>query len=438
MNLEDIALEIPRILLPRQGTDLTKWAVVACDQYTSQPEYWKQVEGLVGSSPSTFRLILPEAYLEDPAYADANGKIWKTMEKYLSDDTFAPPRKGFVLVERITSRGATRKGLIVCLDLERYDFREGSTSLIRATEGTVMERLPPRVAIRKGAGVESPHIMVLIDDPEKTVIEPLFRKDPAKLYDFELMMEGGHIRGYLIDGEGNIRTIASCLAALADRDAFNSRYGVKDREVLLYAMGDGNHSLAAAKVFWEQVKNEAKDRNAIMGHPARYALVELVNVHDDGLEFEPIHRVVFNTTVEKLLEAMKTFFGKDGMSFAVSEGAAPDRAPGTQVIPFVAQGRKGSITIRNSKWNVEVGSLQSFLDAYCKDHPETKIDYIHGDDVVAELSSKKDTAGFLLPAFSKHELFKTIILEGVLPRKAFSMGHAEEKRFYLECRKIRP
>jgi hypothetical protein len=438
MNLEKIALEVPYILLPRQGTDLTKWAVVACDQYTSQPEYWKQVEDLVGASPSTFRLILPEAYLEDPAYADANEKIWKTMEKYLSDDTFASPRKGFVLVERVTSRGATRKGLMVCLDLERYDFREGSTSLIRATEGTVIERLPPRVTIRKEAGIESPHIMVLIDDPGKTVIEPLFLKNPAKLYDFELMMEGGHIRGYLIDDQEAIRSIAGSLAALADRDAFNSRYGVKDREVLLYAMGDGNHSLAAAKVFWEQVKNEAQDKTAITNHPARYALVELVNVHDDGLEFEPIHRVVFQAALEKLVEAMKSFFGKDGMSFAVSDDPAPGRTPGTQVIPFVSQGKKGSIIIKNSKWNVEVGSLQAFLDAYCKEHPETRIDYIHGDEVVAELSSKPDTAGFLLPAFSKHELFKTINLEGVLPRKAFSMGHADEKRFYLECRKIRP
>lgn len=438
MNLEDIALEIPRILLPGQGTDLTKWAVVACDQYTSQPEYWKQVEDLVGPSPSTFRLILPEAYLEDPAYAHANGKIWKTMDKYLADNIFASPRKGFVLVERMTSRGAVRKGLMVCLDLERYDFRQGSTSLVRATEGTVIERLPPRVAIRKGAGLESPHIMVLIDDPAQTVIEPLFRKNPEKIYDFELMMGGGHIRGYLAEDPETINSIAGSLAAMGDRNAFNSRYGVKDREVLLYAMGDGNHSLAAAKVFWEQVKSGAQDKTAIMNHPARYALVELVNVHDEGLEFEPIHRVVFNATLEALVDAMKTYFGKDGMSFAVNEGSVPDRTPGTQVIPFTAQGKKGAITIGHSKWNVEVGSLQSFLDAYCTDHPETRIDYIHGDDVVAGLSSKPDTVGFLLPAFSKHELFKTIILDGLLPRKAFSMGHAEEKRFYLECRKIRP
>jgi hypothetical protein len=445
MNLEHIALDIPQILLPKQGIDLTKWAVVACDQYTSQPEYWKQVDGLAGSSPSTFRLILPEAYLEDPAYADSNTGIWRTMEEYLEKGILAPPKRGFVLVERITSQGMTRKGLMACLDLEHYDFREGSTSLIRATEGTVIERLPPRVSIRKGAAIESPHIMVLIDDPAKTVIEPLFKRTLPKIYDFELMMGGGHIRGYLVDDEDAILSIAQGLRNLADPAAFNSRYGVKDREVLLFAMGDGNHSLAAAKVFWEQIKSEAQDKAAVMQHPARYALVELVNVHDEGLDFEPIHRVVFNATMETLMDAMASFYEGQGMTFSAgmcNDGdewkSSPVKLPDTHTIPFLAQEKRGYITIKHPRWNVEVGSLQSFLDSFCKKHPEVKIDYIHGDKVVSELASKPLTAGFLLPAFSKHELFKTIILEGVLPRKAFSMGHADEKRFYLECRKIRP
>jgi hypothetical protein len=444
MNLENIALEIPQILLPKQGTDFTKWAVVACDQYTSQPEYWKQVEDLVGSSPSTFSLILPEAYLEDPAYADSDSGIWRNMEEYLGKGIFASPKKGFVLVERITSRGMTRKGLMACLDLECYDFSVGSTSLIRATEGTVIERLPPRVSIRKGAAIESPHIMVLIDDPAKTVIEPLFKRTSTKIYDFELMMGGGHIRGFLVDDEETILSFAQSLQSLADPSAFNSRYEVKDREVLLYAMGDGNHSLAAAKVFWEQVKSEAQDKADIMHHPARYALVELVNVHDEGLEFEPIHRVVFNTTREEIMKAMGSFYEGQGMAFSVGLcdaaewKSSPVKLPDTHTIPFTAQEKRGYISIKNPRWNVEVGSLQSFLDSFCKENPGVKIDYIHGDSVVSELSSKPQTVGFLLPAFSKHELFKTIILEGVLPRKAFSMGHADEKRFYLECRKIRP
>jgi hypothetical protein len=446
MHLDRIALHVPQILLPRQGIDLTKWAVVACDQYTSQPEYWKQVEELVGSSPSTFRLILPEAYLEEPEHADSDARIWRTMEEYLGKGVFAPPKKGFILVQRITSHGKARNGLMVCLDLEHYDFRDGSTSLIRATEGTVMERLPPRVSIRSGAAIESPHIMVLIDDPAKTVIEPLFERTPTKLYDFELMMGGGHIRGYLIDDEETISSIAESLRNLADPAGFNARYGVKDRDVLLYAMGDGNHSLAAAKVFWEQVKKQAGDKTAVMRHPARYALVELVNVHDEGLDFEPIHRVVFNTTMENIEHAMASFFESKGMSFSAVtckdagkwKAASSARQADTHTIPFVTRDERGYVFIGKPQWNVEVGSLQAFLDAFCKDNPSVKIDYIHGGEVVSELASKPQAAGFLLPPFSKQELFKTIILEGVLPRKAFSMGHADEKRFYLECRKIRP
>ncbi|MEN6446275.1 MAG: DUF1015 domain-containing protein [Syntrophaceae bacterium] len=445
MSLETIALHVPRILLPRPGTDLEKWAVVACDQFTSQPGYWNRVEEFTGSSPSTFRLIFPEAYLEDPAYRDLTSKIWQDMERYLEEGILAPAREGFILVERTTSRGKKRNGLMVCLDLERYDFRKGSTSLIRATEGTVVERLPVRVGIRSGAAIESPHIMVLIDDPARTVIEPMFGRRLTKLYDFDLMMGGGHVRGYLVDDKNAIMSIASSLYDLADPRSFCEQYQVRSRDVLTYAVGDGNHSLASAKLFWEQLKSQAEDKAAIMRHPARYALVELVNVHDRGLEFEPIHRVLFNVSMDELMKAMASFFEAQGMHFsntacedASTWTTSPQKKAGSHTVAFVAGEQRGYVTIGNPRWNVEVGSVQAFLDAFCQEHPEVKIDYIHGDEVVLELAAKPRTVGLLLPVFPKNDLFKTIILEGVLPRKAFSMGHADEKRYYLECRKIRP
>lgn len=438
MSLENVALHVPRILLPRAGTDLTRWSVVACDQFTSQPGYWQKVDETVGESPSTLRLIYPEAYLNT---TDENGDlsgIRKAMDGYLSEGVLAPIGEGFVLIERVTARGVLRRGLLVCLDLEHYDFRPGSTCLIRATEGTVVERLPVRVKIRSKASIELPHIMVLIDDPELTVIEPLFGQRLTKLYDFELMMNGGKIRGYHVDHPRAIDSVVRALARLAEPARFSDRYGVRSTDVLLYAVGDGNHSLASAKLFWEQVKEQASDKAAVMGHPARYALVELVNVHDKGLEFEPIHRVLFNVTPEKVFSAMEDFFApKDSEVSIVPAGEPiPVEDKPVQSIEYMTPKGRGRILIRNPRWNLEVGSLQAFLDVFCSDNPGAEIDYIHGDDVVADLSSRESAMGFLLPVLSKHDLFKTIILEGVLPRKAFSMGHADEKRYYVECRKI--
>lgn len=441
MSLDKVALHVPRVLLPRQGTDLTKWSVVACDQFTSQADYWKQVDEIVGSSPSTLRMIYPEAYLNTTDNDAQIDKIGRAMESYLSENILVPLKEGFVLIERTTQKSTIRRGLLVCLDLEHYDFREGSTCLIRATEGTVVERLPVRVKIRARADVELPHIMVLIDDPEMTVIEPLFGKRLTKLYDFDLMMEGGHIRGYHVTEESMLREIDRGLSRLADPARFSDRYGLRDSaDVLLFAVGDGNHSLASAKQLWEQLKEEASDKAAIMNHPARYALVELVNVHDKGLEFEPIHRVLFNVNSDDMFAAMTDFFGPKDSEVSIVTEYDPElvQQKNLHEIEFVTKDDKGHILISNPRWNLEVGSLQAFLDAYCKDHPEVEIDYIHGDDVVRNLGSKPGAMGLLLPVLSKHDLFKTIILEGVLPRKAFSMGHAEEKRYYVECRKIRP
>jgi hypothetical protein len=441
MSLDKVALHVPSILLPREGIDLSRWSVVACDQFTSQASYWKQVDELVGDAPSTLRLIYPEAYLNTTDHDGQIGTIGKAMGRYLAEGVFAPPKEGFVLIERKTSRGIIRRGLLVCLDLEHYDFREGSTCLVRATEGTVVERLPVRVKIRAGAAVELPHIMVLIDDPEMTVIEPLFGKRLEKLYDFDLMMGGGHVRGYLVNDAGAIREIGRSLTRLADPARFSDRYGVRNAtDVLLYAVGDGNHSLASAKLYWEQIKEQAPDKGAVMGHPARYALVELVNVHDRGLDFEPIHRVLFNVESKDLFAAMDAFFEpKDSEVHVVPEGEPmPDISGKAHTIEYVTGSSRGRIIVSNPRWNLDVGTLQAFLDAYCRDRSEVEIDYIHGDAAVRELASRPNAMGFLLPVLSKHDLFKTIILEGVLPRKAFSMGHAEEKRYYVECRKIRP
>jgi hypothetical protein len=304
---------VPFILFPKKGTDLSKWAVVACDQYSSEPEYWQEVERIVGESASTLHLILPEVYLggdEEDAKIDS---INETMKKYVKEGILVQQKPGFIFVDRSLSGAESRKGLIVTLDLEKYDYNKGSQTLIRATEGTDVNRLPPRVKIRKNASLELPHIMVLIDDPQKTVIEPiannLDRLEP--LYDCQLMMGGGHLRGYKVEEKELIDSVVNALAKLSEPEAFMAKYGVgQDKGVLLFAVGDGNHSLASAKAHWENVKKTLPEE-AQAGHPARYALVEIVNVHDDGLKFEPIHRVVFNVELEAFVEKMTDFYKCD-------------------------------------------------------------------------------------------------------------------------------
>jgi uncharacterized protein (DUF1015 family) len=443
MLFDDIGLLAPKILLPGEGTDLTKWAVVACDQYTSQPDYWERVRDFVGKSPSTFHIILPEAYLEECDNEEASRKINANMKEYLDSNTIVEQKQGFLLVDRVIARGTSRKGLVVALDLERYDFSVGSKSLIRATEGTVIDRLPPRIKIRQGAPIESPHIMVLIDDPAKTVIEPLFKKGLKPVYDFDLMEKSGRITGYLVDDEKDLEEVAEALRALANPEAYKKKYQVDESAVLLYAMGDGNHSLATAKEIWESLKKTAPDRGAIMSHPARYALVELVNLHDESLTFEPIDRVVFNCGFERMLKAMEAYFTRQGSVFSVRTCAPgeqftpiPQRKADMHQISFVTADSCGTIVVEKPMHSLEVGTLQNFLDEYLEAHADVKIDYIHGEKIVKELSSRPDTVGFFLPPISKFDFFRTIIVDGVLPRKTFSMGHADEKRFYLECRKI--
>ncbi len=435
---EDIGVLVPEVYLPKPGMDLKKWAVIACDQFTSQPEYWEKVEKIVGDAPSAYNLTLPEIYLEKPGEAERIQSIQATMRKYL-DAGILQPRQGLIYVER-TVGGKTRKGIILCLDLESYDFTKGSTSLIRATEGTIIERLPPRMKIRTGATLELPHILVLIDDPERTVIEPVqaVKNKLQKLYDFELMLDSGHLVGYAIDDDLEAKVIAG-LRGLAKPEIFASKYGIPaNQPVLLFAMGDGNHSLATAKAFWEKLKPQVG-----LDHPARYALVEIENVHDEGLEFEPIHRVLFNLQ-RNLFAALKGYYGSDFAYTPVTNVkemiSRVDSATGPkQSIGLVGGGDGetfGVIEITHPSSNLPVGTIQAFLDPFIKDGGAAKIDYVHGEDVVVNLGSQPGNAAFYVPGMNKSDLFKTVILDGALPRKTFSMGEAHEKRFYMEARKI--
>lgn len=434
--ISDLGIQIPQIYLPKKGIDLTKWAVIACDQFTSQPEYWNEVEKIVGDAPSTLNLTFPEVYLEMPGKEERISNIQSMMRNYM-DEGILQSHDGLVYVER-TVAGKTRKGIVLCLDLEAYDYNKGSSSLIRATEGTIIDRLPPRMKIREGAILELPHILVLIDDPNCTVVEPLHaaKSTLEQLYDFDLMLGSGHLSGYAVNSklEGHV---IEALRGLANPEAFADKYEIgKDQPVLLFAMGDGNHSLATAKAIWEKIKPQVG-----MDHPARYALVEIENVHDEGLEFEPIHRVLFGLKKD-LFAAFEKSFGANLVYQPVSSAEemvkAVDTAAGEkQKIGLVDGGRGfGVIEISNPSSNLPVGTLQSFLDTFLKEGGAEKIDYVHGEDVTVKLGSQPDNAGFYLPGMSKSELFKTVILDGALPRKTFSMGEAREKRFYMEARKI--
>lgn len=443
---EKIGVLVPEILLPKQGTDMEAWAVVACDQYTSEPEYWQEVEKKTKDKPSTYHLIFPEVYLEEENGEDRIKKINDTMKEYIEKNILTSHGPCMIFVDRKTTHAESRKGLILAIDLEKYDYNKGSQTLVRATEGTVIDRLPPRIKIRKNATLELPHVMVLIDDPEKTVIEPLAEKvgDFEKVYDFELMASGGHIKGYKIDDKEVLSNIISALEKLSDPSAFKSKYQVgDDKGVLLFAVGDGNHSLASAKGHWEIIKKNLSE-DEIKNHPARFALVELSNVHDEGITFEPIHRVVFNIDTKDIYESMKNFYNNSEVTFEKLDSLdmvnkkIKESSQNTSVhtFGFVTSEGYGVIEVKNPSHNIETGTLQSFLDSFIEQNEKVRIDYIHGEDVVTKLGSKEGNIGFYLPAMSKHDLFKTVILEGVLPRKSFSMGEAEEKRFYLECRKI--
>ena len=418
-----IGFESAEILLPDfQKTDGTKWAVVACDQYTSEPDYWKNAEEIVGDAPSTLSMILPEVYLGETAKRVP--AINASMKDILKDHLIAHPN-AMIVLERTQSDGKIRKGLIGAVDLECYDYRKGSDSLIRATEGTVLERIPPRVAIRRDAPLELPHVMLLIDDHHHTVIEPLLAecqgRDP--LYDFDLMLGGGHVRAYALDPRQQSYA-KETLAALITPTAIRSRYGNGDLAPLLFAVGDGNHSLASAKAAYEEVKASIGEE-AAKTHPARYALAEVVNLHDGALGFEPIYRVVFHCDPKDLLAALKAY-----LSSLAGDASA-------QTMHCITAEEEFDITTAHPVQQLTVGTLQTFLDEYAKKNPEIEVDYIHGEDSLRSLIKNDTTVGFLFDGMRKDELFRTVIYDGALPRKTFSMGHAPDKRYYLECRKIK-
>ena len=412
------------ILLPKD-VDMTKWAVVACDQFTSQPEYWQAVEDTVGNAPSTLRLILPEAKLNDPDVEQSIADINSTMEQYLESGVFQTLSDSLLYMERTQSDGKIRHGLIGMIDLEQYDFTPGSGALIRATEGTVLSRIPPRVRVREHAPIELPHVMLLIDDPDRTVIAPLTAAsgEMEKVYDFELQQGGGHLRGWKLT-DIQMDGVTAALEGLCTDAEMQKKYGLSGAAPLLFAVGDGNHSLATAKQCYENLKKVTPESQ--WGTlPARYALVEVVNNHDHALQFEPIHRVLFGVQPDQVLEAFKSFYPE----------AYEGRGEG-HVIAYTCAEHTGFLTVPNPKVQLAVGTLQTFLDAYVQEYGG-EVDYIHGDDVTDELGAKAGNIGFKLPAMGKEQLFKTVMTDGVLPRTTFSMGHAQDKRYYVEARRIK-
>ena len=412
-------LKKTNILLPNKNIDLEKWTVIACDQYTSDKNYWNNVEDFVSTSPSTLRLTLPEIYLEEDTFKRINN-INNTMLEYLNNNIFTEYKDTLFYIERTLSNNKIRKGIITAIDLEEYDFKEGSNSLIRATEKTIIERIPPRVKIRENASLELPHIMLLIDDQEKDIIENINTSNLDKLYDFELMNNSGHIKGYKLDEE-EINKINLKLEKYLDKETFNKKYNTNNKDVLLFAVGDGNHSLATAKTCYENIK-QTMSKEEYLNHPSRYALVAIVNLHSTSLEFEPIHRVVFNVDINDILKELNNYYEIT----ETGEG---------QAFKTITKDEEKTLYIKNPKSNLSVGSIQIFLDEYLKDKT-SKIDYIHEEEAVKKLITENNI-GFIFDTIDKNELFKTVILDGSLPRKTFSMGISNDKRFYLESRKIK-
>ncbi len=428
-RLNRMGLEAADIMIPRKDVDLNRWAVVACDQFTSEKDYWQDVDSYVADSPSTLRLIFPECYLDDGDDDRRIADINRTMEKYVDADLFRTYRNCFFLVKR-TCGSACRWGLMAALDLDRYSWEKGSTSLIRATEGTILSRIPPRKKIRKDAPLEIPHIMVLISDSGRTVIEPLAGSTGRleKVYDFELMKNGGHLEAWVVDSEKDMEAVTS---------AFEKLYDALDpKNPLLFAMGDGNHSFATAKSCWEDIKaglTEEERKN----HPARFCLVELENIFDPGLVFEPIHRVLFNVPEEVFLEEL----GKNASAVRTETVGCRNciareiADQGSQRFGYCTAGRHVVVTLENPSAAIAAGTLQKVIDALIA--RGYSVDYIHGADVTDKLGSAEGNIGLFLPAIDKGTFFETIIKDGALPRKTFSMGEANEKRYYMEARKIR-
>lgn len=432
--LKKLAVAAPEILLPKSSVDLSRWAVIACDQFTSEPDYWKSVAETVGESPSTLKMVLPEVFLEslDEKHISVMIELINhNISSYLRDDILEKKEPGVILVDRKTPLHPSRKGIVLSVDLDQYDFTPGTKSRIRATEGTVLSRIPPRVRIRKDAAVEIPHIMLLIDDPDKTVVEAAYSilkdQSDAIVYDTELMMNGGHLRGYYASADSSaFRVIVDGLSNLLDAS----------QDGFLFAVGDGNHSLATAKAHWDSIK-AGLSAEEYRVHPARFALVEVVNIHDEGLDFEPIHRMVFGLDYETFATALTAYFGEDNVVISQADSASVDVFSECEGQVFFATIAKlyYRIEILKPVHPLAVGTLQIFLDDFTSQNGAIRVDYIHGADVVEALS-EKDGLGFILPPIYKTDFFPTLSSIGIYPRKTFSMGEALEKRYYMEAKSI--
>ena len=438
-RMEKLGIKIPRILMPVKDISMEKWAVVACDQYTSELDYWEDVEKIIEEKPSTLNLVYPECYLEEPNPDERIKSINSNMDKYLKEGILVENEPSFFLVKRSTGTGNPRYGLMVALDLEAYDYSKGSTSLIRATEGTIVERIPPRKKIRINAPVELPHILVLIDDPKKLVIEPLAALTGSleQVYDFDLMKDSGHITGYKISETNLIESIIDGLENLADKENFKQKYSKDD--VLLYAMGDGNHSLATAKATWEEIKHSYEGSDLMM-HPARWALVELENIYDKGITFEPIHRVLFNVNKNlffKEIELSSTYKFKNLNSIEEIMSELKNQKGKDQKIGYCDSDKMGIIIISDPTATIPAGTIQKIIDNYLIKDDKSTVDYIHGENVTHKLGTEGNNCGIFLPAVDKNDFFKTVVMDSAFPRKTFSMGEAHEKRFYIESRRIR-
>ena len=426
-TMHDLGFSPADILLPRKGIDISKWATIACDQFTSDRGYWEKADRTVGDSPSTLRITLPEVYLEDPDKEERIEKVNATMGEYLSSGIFESHPDSYILVERRTA-GGTRFGLVGRFDLEKYDFSPDSKSLIRATEGTILSRIPPRREIRKNAELELPHIVVLISDSRRSVIEPLRdKRDTFRVaYDADLMLGGGHLTGYFVDSREDIEAIGKALEELyATLDPANP---------LLFAMGDGNHSLATAKSMWEDRKKEIPE-SQWADDPARYALAEVENIYDEGLGFEPIHRAFFGLSRKEFDRTLAGYaesvackpISREEMHGLINSGLGRFAlSDGNGLYLYEARGTAKAL----AAW-----TIQSVIDDLLA-RKACQVDYIHGTDETLSLAGNGNLA-LILPDISKDTFFSSIITDKAFPRKTFSIGHAEEKRYYMEARRIR-
>lgn len=415
------------VLLPvfsKDSEKMKKWSVVACDQYTSEPEYWQDISEYIGNDESALNLVIPEIYLNDEDIDLRIKSANDSMKEYINKGIFNEYKNSYVYIERTLKNGVKRLGIVGAVDLEDYDFSKDSQTKIRATEGTVVSRIPPRLKVRENALIELPHIMMLIDDEECDIIEynSEIKDSFEKLYDFDLLKESGHITGYKMSDEA-AKIFEDKLNSLDSLDSFNKKYGVNKNSPLIFAMGDGNHSLATAKTYYENLKKEIGEE--AKNSSARYALCELVNLHDKSLEFEAIHRVIFNCDGEKFLNKFAKIYDLSFENDAIG-----------QSFILVSGNESKKVTITNPKEYLTVASVQNFLDIFVKEN-NAEIDYIHGEDVVYKLCENKSNFGIIFDAMEKKDLYKSVILDGALPRKTFSMGEASDKRFYIEARKIK-